>query len=585
MAELLADAGVRIKRIPQPGQSLKTLCPKCGGGKTREQSLSLTIDADGQGATWLCHRGHCGYTDGARLSMASHAPRQAISYQEPPPHEPTGNDLPDALYEFFDGRGISADTVDHFGLYIAERPFRIGDGWVRKSCIVFPYVFNGKVVNRKYRALADKGLMAQEKEPQPTLWNIDAVTDDDVLIWVEGEPDVMALHEAGYRQVITLKDGAPDKLRAEDDPARETDKRFAALSTHADKLAGIKKIILAGDDDEPGRILREELARRLGRHRCWISEWYPGCKDAGDTLRDYGPAAVQHCIEAARPWPVEGVQEVTADALDAHLSAPPPPVLTTGIPSVDSVLRVPGEGRVIVVTGYPNNGKSKWTMNVMVNMMRLHQRRWLVFSPEMQPTMEFAVECAQVLTGKPARRVNTRADLEPMTQNDRRGAGEWLRGRLSFLATDAEDRPPSLDWILERARDCVLRLGVTDLLIDPFNEIEQEDSERESETKFIGRALQRFRAFALRHGCNVWIVAHPAKPVKNRDGSIPKIPTGYDINGSAHWANKADLGLSVSWGDDGTTVFLWKSRFSRWGQKNTQARMRYDIETSRYHSA
>ena len=399
----------------------------------------------GSGQLGFVTVGIAGTPTGRASLRAYHAPRQAISYQRPSPYEPTANDGPDALYEFFDLRGIGAETVDQFGLYVTERGFRMDDQWAPKPCIVFPYIFGGTVVNRKYRALTEKSLMMQEKEPYPTLWNIDAVTSDDALIWVEGEPDVMALHEAGYRQIVTLKDGAPDKLRAEDDPARETDKRFAALSTHADKLAGIKKIILAGDDDEPGRILREELARRLGRHRCWIAEWYPGCKDAGDTLRAYGPAAVQHCVEAARPWPVEGVQEVTADALDAHLSAPPPLVLTTGIPSVNSVLRVPGEGRVIVVTGYPNNGKSKWTMNVMVNMMRLHQRRWLVFSPEMQPTMEFAVECAQVLTGKPARSVKTRPDLKSMTHDDRRGAGEWLRGRLSFLATDAEDRPPSLD--------------------------------------------------------------------------------------------------------------------------------------------
>jgi twinkle protein len=586
ISELLAAADIRMKRIPSPGRNAKIVCPKCGGGRTTETSLSLAVDADGEGATWRCHRGSCGWQDGARISRGSYVPHRTVpQHQEPPPYEPENDDRPEALYNFFRHRGIGAETVNYFGLYVAERGFRIGDKWEKRPCIVFPYLFGGKLANRKFRALTDKNVMAQEKEPLPTLFNIDAVTADDVLIWVEGEPDVMALHEAGYRQVVTLKDGAPDKLRDEDDPARATDKRFASLSTHADKLTGIKKVILAGDNDAPGRNLREELARRLGRHRCWTVEWPDDCKDAGDALRLHGAEVVQQCIEAARPWPIDGIIAVTADSLEDHVNRPAPPVMTTGIESVDRVVKLPGEGRVIIVTGFPNSGKSAWTRYVMIHTMQRHNRRWLVFTPEMAPVMEFAAQAAQILIGKPARRIWERPDLEPMTREQLRSAGEWLNGRLSFLATDAEDNPPSVDWILERARDAVLRLGVTDLLIDPFNEIEQVDSQRETETSFIGRTIQRFRAFGQRHGCNVWIVAHPAKPLRNKDNEAPKAPGPYDISGSAHWNNKADLGLTIHRPEDVTHLIVWKSRFHRWGQKNTGAIMAYDVETCRYRAA
>lgn len=585
ISALLADADIRVKRVPSPGQSVKVLCPRCGGGRTHEQSLSLTIDQDGSGAAWRCHRGGCGWQDGGRLSGGSYAPPRAVSYQAPLPHAPANENRPAALYEFFSKRGIGAETVDHFGVYANDRRFQVQGEWVMRPCIVFPYLHGGKLVNRKYRALTDKNLMGQEKEPLPSLFNIDSVEGDDEVIWCEGEPDVMALHEAGFRQIVTLKDGAPDRLRAEDDPARETDKRFAALTTHAEKLARVKKIILAGDADEPGRNLREELARRLGRHRCWTVIWPEGCKDAGDVLREHGAAAVQDCIQAARPWPIEGIIEVTGAALREHLAKPPPPMLSTGIESVDRVLKLPGEGRVIIVTGFPNSGKSAWTRYVMVHTMRRHNRRWLVFTPEMAPSMEFAAQCAQALVGKPARKVWERPDLVPMTETEKDRAGEWLRGRLSLLATDAEDNPPSVDWILERARDAVLRLGVTDLLIDPFNEIEQVDSARETETAFIGRTLQRLRTFGQHHGCNVWIVAHPAKPMRGRDGEPPKPPGPYDISGSAHWANKADLGITIHRPEQTTSLLIWKARFHRWGQKNSNAFMEYDVETCRYRSA
>ena len=585
ISALLTDVDIRVKRIPSPGQSVKVLCPRCGGGRTHEQSLSLSVDQDGQGAAWRCHRGGCGWQDGARLSSCSYAPPRAVSYQAPLPHAPANENRPAALYEFFSKRGIGAETVDHFGVYVNDRRFQVQGEWVTRSCIVFPYLQGGKLVNRKYRALTDKNLMGQEKEPLPSLFNIDSVEGDDEVIWCEGEPDVMALHEAGFRQIVTLKDGAPDRLRAEDDPASEADKRFAALTTHAEKLARVKKIILAGDADEPGRNLREELTRRLGRHRCWTVTWPEGCKDAGDVLREHGTGAVQDCIQAARPWPIEGIIEVTGAALREHLAKPPPLMLSTGIESVDRVLKLPGEGRVIIVTGFPNSGKSAWTRYVMVHTMRRHNRRWLVFTPEMAPSMEFAAQCAQALAGKPARKVWERPDLVPMTDAEQDKAGEWLRGRLSLLATDAEDNPPSVDWILERARDAVLRLGVTDLLIDPFNEIEQVDSARETETAFIGRTLQRLRTFGQHHGCNVWIVAHPAKPMRGKDGEPPKPPGPYDISGSAHWANKADLGITIHRPEQTTSLLIWKARFHRWGQKNSSAFMEYDVETCRYRSA
>jgi twinkle protein len=409
------------------------------------------------------------------------------------------------------------------------------------------------------------------------------VTSPDVIIWVEGEPDVMALHEAGYPQVVTLKDGAPDKLRDEDDPARESDKRFAALSSHATMLAAGQKFILAGDMDAPGAVLREELARRLGRHRCWTVEWPEGCKDACDVLRTLGPEHVRRCIEEAQPYPIEGVQEVTGAKLDEYLERPAPPVLTTGVSSVDKILKLPGEGRLIIITGFPNSGKSTWMFNVMVHLMERCARRFLVFSPEMQPFEEFVVQCVQVLVGKPARRIRDNPFAEVMTRDERVRAGNWMRGRMSFLSTDSEDAPPTIDWILERARDCVLRLGVTDLLIDPVNELEQTRGNM-SETEFIGRMLQRARSFAQRHGCNVYIIAHPQKMKPAKTGEALPPPGPYDISGSAHFANKSDIGITIHTPQKITQVHLWKSRFSRWGRKGNLAEMTYDETTCRYSS-
>ena len=42
----------------------------------------------------------------------------------------------------------------------------------------------------------------------------------------------------------------------------------------------------------------------------------------------------------------------------------------------------------------------------------------------------------------------------------------------------------------------------------------------------------------------MWMVAHPAKMQRTQEGIIPP-PSLYDVSGSAHWNNMADVGLVI----------------------------------------
>lgn len=46
----------------------------------------------------------------------------------------------------------------------------------------------------------------------------------------------------------------------------------------------------------------------------------------------------------------------------------------------------------------------------------------------------------------------------------------WLRERVFLIGT--LEHTPSIDWLLERARAAVIRYGVTNIVLDPYNEIE-----------------------------------------------------------------------------------------------------------------
>ena len=576
---LLAEHGIRPQSF-RAGHTEHLTCPKCGGGSTKEKSLALTMDEDGEGAAWVCHRGTCGWRGGERRrdGRKPNLPRKAPPNPDPPSVIPTEDEQrTEEMYRWWELRGVGRETVNVFGIFVTTRWFPKGG---EQRAMVFPYLVAGRVVNRKYRS-ADKQFV-QDKNPLPSLFNIDAVTAPDVVVWCEGEPDVLALHEAGYPQSVTLANGAPAELRAEDDPRRGDDKRFEPLRTHADLLNKVKKFILAGDNDAPGLVLREELARRLGRHRCWLVEWPEGCKDPGDVLRTRGPEALQAAIEAATPYPIAGIRHIDDETLlDARYRLLPP-TMTTGALSSDRVLHLPTEGKLIIITGYPSSGKSRWLKHIAVHTMAEHNRRWLIFSPEMQPWGQFAGMFAEAWAGKPF----YPSENEPgFSREEVLAASAWLRDRLVMLVTDSEDVAPTLDWILECAQAELLRTGITDLQIDPWNEIEHSRGSL-TEAEYINRGLQRCKAFALRHGVNVWIVVHPSKPQPPKPGETLQPPTMYDINGGAAWNNKADLGLVVHTpkGSHVTQLLIEKSRFHRWGLRGTTADVTANSRTGRYTS-
>ena len=110
-----------------------------------------------------------------------------------------------------------------------------------------------------------------------------------------------------------------------------------------------------------------------------------------------------------------------------------------------------------------------------------------------------------------------------------------------------DDKQWTLEIILEAAKRLVLTKGIRGLVIDPWNEIEHDREDKQTETEYISSSLKRIRQFARRYGIHIWVVAHPAKMYRDKQGKIP-VPTPYDISGSARWRDKSDNCITV-WRD------------------------------------
>lgn len=617
IGDILAHARIVPGRTPlSSGRDVKWTCPVCNGGRTRELSLSVRLDDDGQGVTWNCKRGSCpgglGSKGSGKIEGATRSGDQGpVRRERRPvvvPHAHTDQAHPASLFAFFAKRGISEETVREFGIYArSERwPKLDADGkavvdeegeveWTNKATICFPYRLNGALVNRKQRSV-DKQFK-QDRDSLRSLYNADAITSPDEVILVEGEMDVLALHEAGFRQVASLPDGTSNTLLAEDDPKRQDDHRFIPLEVCADKLEPVQKFILATDGDVPGGYLAEEFARRLGRARCWRVTWPKGCKDANDVLLSHTPKgevptpdtleagreALRRVIARAEPWPLAGLVTIKTGQLSEFLrSGRMPRGLASGIAGLDAIAQLPaGPGWLTLVTGIPSHGKSTFVRAWLTYLAQKHDLGIVWCSPEDNRAETVALEVARIIAGQPLQEAGTYIPDSILSQ-----AEEWIAKHITFVQSDDPDTEMTLDWILARAEEAKRRHARHLLVCDPWNEMEHSfDARKESETQYTGRSLRRIKAWGRAEGMSAMIVVHPKNQI--RDPKTKKYPVvdGYDINGGANWNNKADLGMTIYRPEDGfVQAHCWKARFKPFGKRNGMARLALDPRSGRLSS-
>jgi twinkle protein len=212
----------------------------------------------------------------------------------------------------------------------------------------------------------------------------------------------------------------------------------------------------------------------------------------------------------------------------------------------------------------------------MVRLAGFHGWPFAVCSPENQPLQRHLAGIIAVRFGKPF----DDGPTPRLTREEVDEAWRWAEPRFAFVLPEE----PTIDAVLERAKVLVYRMGIRGLVVDPWNELDHSRPDRMTETEYVSQVLTKLRAFARLHGVHVWLVAHPTKLQRDKDGAYP-VPTPYDISGSANFFAKADYCLSV-WRDktDATvpvSVHVQKVRFAETGELGV-VDFRYDRPTGRF---
>ena len=452
--------------------------------------------------------------------------------------------------DWFKTRGISKQTL--IDLKVTEGPEWMPQTQKTENVIKFNYFMGGELTNVKYRD--GRKNFKLYKGAEKVFYNIDSVVGFEYCVIVEGEMDVLALYEAGITNAISVPNGATLN-------SNNLDYLDACIDYFEDK----EKIILACDSDEAGQALQAELIRRLGSEVCYITT-FEDCKDANEYLLKYGKEKLSERISKAKPVPLENVTTFrdVEDEVTDFVKNGFKPGFQIGLQNFDEIFST-YTGQFITVTGIPSSGKSDFVDQMVVGYNNNYGWKTAFASPENQPTYLHAHK----LMRKTWQGMPTRDDI---------GGDRWNQiadhCNSNYFHIDMERY--TLDSVLRKGAELVKRKGIKVLVIDPFNKV-RDVGGSDDVNRYTMEYLSKIEIFAKKYDVLVFVVAHPTKMYKDKDGNLEE-PTMYSIKGGGEWYDASYHGILVhrNYNENTVKAKVLKVKFQNLGVNQAEAHFKWE---------
>ena len=526
------------------------ICPLCSSSRKPENRKAKCASYDWERGLGTCHNCDTSF----QLHTYKRKGESTREYVKP---ETTGYVVSEKITKWFDERGISEQTL--IDLKVREGKEYMPQTGKIENAIQFNYYMGMDLINIKYRD--GRKNFKLYKGAEKIFYNINSVVGYDWCVIVEGEMDVLAFHEAGIKNVISVPNGATLNSNNLD-----------YLDNCIDYLDGKEKIILAVDADEPGQALKHEFIRRLGAEVCYLVD-FGNVKDANDFLLHYGPEELRNVITYASQVPLEGVstlRDVEGELLDfVHNGFKPG--FQVGLENFDKIFST-YTSQFITVTGIPSSGKSDFVDQMCIGYNKNYGWKTAYASPENKPNYLHAHK----LMRKTWEGMPTKADV---------GTSKWkqvtdhVNDNYFFIDMDRY----TLDEVLTKGGELVKRKGIKCLVIDPYNKVRDTNCKTEDVNRYTMEYLTKIEVFAKKFDVLVIVVAHPTKMYKDKDGKIEE-PTMYNIKGGGEWYDASYHGLLVHRDYEAKTVKakVLKVKFQNLGENGAEAHFNWEPKSGSY---
>ena len=526
-------------------QKKQGICPICSHDRKPKNHKKKCSSYDWERGLGTCHNCNKSF----QLHTYQRKGKAEKVYERP---EPIVYSKPETkVEEWFKTRGISAQTLQD--LKVSEGPEYMPQTGKTENTIKFNYFMGGDLINIKYRD--GRKNFKLYKGAEKVFYNIDSIVGWEYCIIVEGEMDVLALHEAGITNAISVPNGATLNSNNLD-----------YLDNCIDYFEDKDKVILAVDSDEAGQALQQELIRRLGAEVCYLVD-FNGCKDANEYLLEYGPEKLAERISRARPVPLENVttfRDIENEVTD-FVTNGFKPGFQVGLQNFDDIFST-YTGQFITVTGIPSSGKSDFVDQMVVGYNANYGWKTAFASPENAPTYLHAHK----LMRKTWQDMPRKSDIGTDKWNQ---VAEHVNDNYFFIDMERY----TLESVLKKGAELVKRKGIKCLVIDPFNKIRDVDAVSDDVNRYTMDYLQKIEMFCKKYDVLVFIVAHPTKMYKGADGQIEE-PTMYNIKGGGEWYDASYHGILVHRNYEEKTVKakILKVKFQNLGENGAEAHFKWE---------
>jgi twinkle protein len=284
---------------------------------------------------------------------------------------------------------------------------------------------------------------------------------------------------------------------------------------------------------EGGENWRDIVAINLGDVRCRWAYWPENTEDLPSTV-----------ITAKPMWSDE------VSTIDDVPDSGPVQTFKTGFDMLDEHgFRIVLPAFMPIIGPY-GSGKSVFLRQLLVKLYKLHGWKFLLTSFEEKVKPRYERDLRRHFIGKPYVDANGRI---LWTDEDIARADAEIRKAAVFLRRK-RNALLDMDRLTNRIEFAVRVHGIKVVAIDPMNEIDHRIPKGESKTDYLGKAIMELKALADDYNLLMIVCAHPPKDGVEKRMARDKVLTLNDGADTAHWGNKADIGLCVWRTLDGPTL-------------------------------
>jgi len=531
-----------------------TICPKCNHLRQHHKNIQCLTVNNEDGNRWF-HCNHCSWSGNLdildkydKVQEKSRMPKQIVgTYSK-------------EVRDYLKNRGIEQNIA------LKEKVYEYT--MAGKPIMGFPFYINLTLVNVKYFNVRWK-----QEDDSPKWWQMsrEAGTrsiflgmqslsfdegDKKEVIITEGECDWLTWKQAGYKNVVSVPQGAPNPN------AKEFEHEFDYANDAYVKsvFADVETIIFSTDNDAPGRVLRNQLALIFGKDRCKYINYPVGYKDINEVwngdkkkgTKALGQEGVDECYQNLSSFPVKGIIRPSdcKEDLEMIVKNGFTPGLGIGMAEIDKLFTLKPK-HLTVITGLPSAGKStfiRWYVSELIRHNSDKNLKFGFFTPENVPEAREYAKIAEVMTGQFYRE----GWHNSMSASLRDKTMRFIEKHIFVISPNSKnfeswndqiksDKVNTMASILEYLKYLKKTENIFGYVIDAWNKIEHEQPRNMTESSFISRQLDYLINFNDTYDVHGIIIAHPTKI--ERIGINYKMPCLYDIKGSSAWKEKPDIGI------------------------------------------